>query len=416
MNKPCVAILHYSCSPVIGGVEVIIEEHARCFADAGYGVRMIVGRGEVFDRRIPVKVIPEISSRGGPLSKELKMLARGEVPESFDAAVKRVESRIVAALSGVDVCIMHNVMTMHFNLILTAAMANIMARRKKTRFIAWTHDMTFTDPVYESQQHWRYPWNRLLQAQPGCKYCVISGQRQQEMKDLFRLPRRELPVIPDGIDVASILGLTPLMQDVFRAENLANVDIVALTPARILKRKNLGLGMEIIGALRDSGKSVRWIITGAPDPHNQESVAYYKLLLNLRKKLQLRKEVVFLCERFEGRLGRRDLRGLYGMSDMLLFPSEREGFGLPVLEAGLRGLLCVISDIPALRELADRNAVFIRLDKPISRVAKEIVKALNGRPELSFRKHVMQNYSWRIVFEKLVLPAVTTPERVWRKR
>jgi len=415
MAKPRVAILHYSCPPVIGGVEVIIEEHAKCFADAGYKTKLIVGKGEVFDRRVPVKVVPEIASRGGPFARELRSLANGEVPHSFDRAVKQTEKKLTAALAGVDVCMMHNVMTMHFNLILTAAITNIMARRKSIRFVAWTHDMTFTDPVYQPHQHWRYPWSRLLQAQPGCSYCVISGQRQQEMKDLFRLPRKELPIIPDGIDVPALMGLTPLMTKLFRKESLANVDIVALTPSRILKRKNLGLGMEIIGAIRDSGKSVRWIVTGAPDPHNSESMNYYNLLLKLRRKLDLQKEVIFLCE-LMGRLSRRDLLGLYAMSDMLLFPSEREGFGLPVLEAGLRGLLCVISDIPALRELADRNAIFIRLDKPINKVAREIIKAMNGRPELAFRKQVMQNYSWKVVFEKNVLPVVTHPERVWKKR
>lgn len=416
MAKPRIAILHYSCPPVIGGVEVIIEEHARCFADAGYKTKLIVGKGEVFDKRISVKAIPEIGSRGGPFSRELRALAHGEVPASFDRAVKITERKLTAALTGVDVCMIHNVMTMHFNLILTAALTNIMARRKKIRFIAWTHDMTFTDPIYQPHQHWRYPWNRLLQAQPRCEYCVISGQRQREMRGLFRLPRKALPIIPDGIDVPALMGLTSTMTDIFRGEDLANTDIVALTPSRILKRKNLGLGMEIIGHLRDSGKSVRWIVTGAPDPHNADSMKYYKLLLNLRKKLDLQKEVVFLCERVKTRLTRRDLRGLYSMSDMLLFPSEREGFGLPVLEAGLRGLLCVISDIPALRELVDRTAVLIQLDKPTNKVAQEIIRSLNGRQELAFRKQVMQNYSWNVVFEKKVLPAVINPERVWKKR
>ena len=415
MAGPRIAIMHYSCQPVIGGVETIIEEHATWFADAGYRTKIIVGKGEVFDRRIPVKVVPEIASRGGPLSRELHMLAGGQVPHSFGRAVRQVEKKLAPLLRDVDVCMMHNIMTMHFNLILTAAMANIMARRKNTRFVAWTHDMTFTDPVYEHHQHWRYPWSCLQKPQEGCSYCVISGQRQQEMKDLFRLPRRALPVIPDGIDLPALMGLTPPMTGLFRSENLANIDIVALTPARILKRKNLGLGMEIIGALRDSGKSVRWIVTGAPDPHNPESMNYFKLLVALRKKLMLRDEVIFLCERM-GRLSRRDLRGLYAMSDMLLFPSEREGFGLPVLEAGLRGLLCVISDIPALRELADRNAIFIQLGEPVNRVAREIIRSMSVRQEFAFRKKVMQNYAWKVVFEKKVLPVVASPDSVWKSR
>jgi glycosyltransferase involved in cell wall biosynthesis len=41
-------------------------------------------------------------------------------------------------------------------------------------------------------------------------------------------------------------------------------------------------------------------------------------------------------------------------ADVFAFPSEREGFGLVVLEAQAAGLPCVVSDLPVLREfLAD---------------------------------------------------------------
>jgi glycosyltransferase-like protein len=45
---------------------------------------------------------------------------------------------------------------------------------------------------------------------------------------------------------------------------------------------------------------------------------------------------------------------LYRAADLLAFPSEREGFGLVVLEAQAAGLPAVVSDLPVLREfLAD---------------------------------------------------------------
>lgn len=49
-----------------------------------------------------------------------------------------------------------------------------------------------------------------------------------------------------------------------------------------------------------------------------------------------------------------DMPVLFRGADLLAFPSEREGFGLVVLEAGAAGLPCVVSDLPVLREfLAD---------------------------------------------------------------
>jgi glycosyltransferase-like protein len=49
-----------------------------------------------------------------------------------------------------------------------------------------------------------------------------------------------------------------------------------------------------------------------------------------------------------------DMPALYRAADVFAFPSEREGFGLVVLEAQAAGLPAVVSDLPVLREfLAD---------------------------------------------------------------
>jgi len=415
-QKPTVAILHYSCPPVIGGVEFIMQAHAREFIEAGFKVKLVVGKGGEVDPDSTTVVIPEIVSSGGPLTKVLNSLSQGEVPNNFDAAVKKVEKKLTAALRGVKICMMHNVMTMHFNMVLTAALTKVMKRSRSTRFIAWTHDMTFTDPVYEPHQHRRYPWSLLLQPQAGCDYCAISGQRQMEMKHLFRIPKNRIPVIPDGISVPKYLELTKKIKKLFYEERLSTVDLIAITPARILRRKNLGVGMEIISALKKRGKSVRWLITGAPDPHNPESMKYYRMLVSLRRKLKIQDEVVFLSDRFEDHITHADLCALYRIADLLLFPSDREGFGLPVLEAGLAGLVVVISDIPALREIAKRDAVYIHLGDSASTVARNIIAASNKRPELLFRKKIIRKYAWEVVFEENILPAILTPENVWPQK
>jgi glycosyltransferase involved in cell wall biosynthesis len=45
-----------------------------------------------------------------------------------------------------------------------------------------------------------------------------------------------------------------------------------------------------------------------------------------------------------------EMPALYRATDALAFPSEREGFGLVVLEAQAAGLPAVVSDLPVLRE------------------------------------------------------------------
>lgn len=398
---------------MIGGVESIISAHARRFAKAGYPTRLWVGKGGEVAPGVKTIEIPELVSRGGPNGAILRTLGKGKVPSSFEKAVAALEKRLSYEMRHVDLCMIHNVMTMHFNLVLTTALARLMRRNRRCRFVAWTHDLTFADARYAAWQHDRYPWDQLKKALPGCDYCAISEQRRHEIGQLFGVPEDSIPVIPDGILTSGFLDLTPFAKDLFEREGFAEVDLIAFTPARILRRKNLDKGMEIIAALKRKDVSVRWLISGAPDPHNADSVDYYKALIQQRDHLQLQSDVIFLSELAGERISNKDIKALYRLSDMLLFPSEIEGFGLPVIEAGLCGLLLCISDIPALREIGGRRAVYIRTKDSSEAVAGRILKKLERRDDLLFKKRIMSTYDWDVVFRNYLEPAVIEPSRLW---
>jgi hypothetical protein len=53
-------LIHYSSPPVVGGVESVLAYHARLMAGAGHSVRIITGRGEIFDPGIPVIQLEQV--------------------------------------------------------------------------------------------------------------------------------------------------------------------------------------------------------------------------------------------------------------------------------------------------------------------------------------------------------------------
>jgi len=59
-----------------------------------------------------------------------------------------------------------------------------------------------------------------------------------------------------------------------------------------------------------------------------------------------------------GRVRPAELEWLYRNARLLLLPTRYEGFGLPLLEAGARGLPVVAADIPPLREIGEGAARF----------------------------------------------------------
>lgn len=65
-------------------------------------------------------------------------------------------------------------------------------------------------------------------------------------------------------------------------------------------------------------------------------------------------------------VGEKDLISIYQESDILLFPSVYEGFGLPILEAQAQNVLVVTSNISPLKEVAGKAAILVEPDTPES--------------------------------------------------
>ena len=78
-----------------------------------------------------------------------------------------------------------------------------------------------------------------------------------------------------------------------------------------------------------------------------------------------------------GYVSDEDLSKLYSSSKVFLLPSTREGFSMATAEAASAGCACVISDIPALREVFGRGAVLVS-PGDINAFAREIVSLLEN--------------------------------------
>jgi glycosyltransferase involved in cell wall biosynthesis len=101
-----------------------------------------------------------------------------------------------------------------------------------------------------------------------------------------------------------------------------------------------------------------------------------------------------------------DLASLYFWADALLFTTTQEGFGLPVLEAGLAGLPIFCSDLPVLREVAGPHAHYFAPTSTSPPVADLIELVLDVPGAAGLRRRVRQHYSWEGIYERLLLPLI----------
>lgn len=408
---PRVGILHYTAPPVVGGVETVISEHARILREAGFFTRLIVGRGG--DRGLApgleLKRISSIDSEDADNLVLADVLETGRVPAELAAATDRLMVRLREAVQDIDILIVHNVLTMHFNLPLTAALHRLLDADGAPRLIAWTHDASWNDPLQRPHLHSGYPWSLLRRHRPDITYVVLTRERQAELARMFRCPPKELRVIPNGVHVKFWWNLSSEGEGIISRLGLLARDLVVLQPTRITQLKNLTMSMKIAAALRARQADFRLVVTGPPDPHDLAGRRLLERLLVLRRRLQLEDEVVFLslldADPGSPRTFRHDVvRDLYFASDIVLLPSTTEGFGIPLIEAGMIGRPVFCADIPAFREIGRDLTHRFRLDQDPGLVARRILSWSARDLSYRLRRRVRQDFTWRSIYQRYLRP------------
>jgi glycosyltransferase involved in cell wall biosynthesis len=234
---------------------------------------------------------------------------------------------------------------------------------------------------------------------------TISAARRADLARLLGVDAATVRVVPNGVDLAALLGLAPHTMDVVRAAGLLELDPLVLLPARITPRKNIELALRVVAAMRSAGRPAAGIVvTGPVDPHDPSAPAYRDRLVDLRRDLGLEGAAVFLAEAGLGRVDEALVHDLYRLADLLLLPSFDEGFGIPILEAGAHRLPIVCSDLPALRDLAGEAAVYVAPDAEPGAVAALALARLDGDPHVALARRVRTEFAWDAVYRRGIAP------------
>jgi|SRR5688572_13562999 len=406
-----VALLHYSAPPIVGGVESVLGQHARLIADAGHHVRIVAGRGEQTDPRIPFIPLPLADSRHPDVLSVKAELDMGHVPPKFTELVDSLTANLNEALEDVDILIAHNVCSLNKNLALTAAVRILANDRKHLHIILWHHDLAWTTPRYRAELHNGYPWDLLRQAWMDVKQVTISEMRQHELAELFQVNKDEIEVIPNGIDVAKFHKLEKQTQEYVKQLDLLRATPFLLVPVRITPRKNIELALHVCANLSQAFPDTKLIITGPLGPHNPANVEYLDKLVALRKELGLVNVVYFLAELTSEYIPDEMISDFYHLADALFLPSREEGFGIPILEAGLAGLTIFCSDLPPLRRLGGSHANYFSPDANPRELANTIADHLSSNPVFRLRDEVRRQYAWDNIYAWNIAPLLIRDEQ-----
>lgn len=373
--------------------------HATGLRDAGAEVAILAGRGRAAPRGVRVARVREADSRAPTVERDLASLARGLRTRGHDALVERLVARMRPHVAKADRVVVHNVMTMPMNLALTEALARL-AVEHPGRFIAWTHDIAHFDPRYAAYRHPGEPWELIERALPEVRYVVVSRERAAQLSELTGLPRERISVVTNGVHAEEALGCSPRGAALAARLGLAEADPLLLQPVRITRRKRVEAAIDATAVLRARGRNAMLVVTGTVGPHDARNRAYLAELAARAKAV----EGVHLLASLGIRIDYETVVDLYALTDVLVFPSESEGFGLPMLEAGLHRVPIVCSDIPALRETGGDDPLYVPPDASGEVIADAIERALDT-PVMRMRARA-QAHAWPRVLRERVLPVI----------
>lgn len=365
-----IALVHYTCLPVIAGVELVMAEHARLFREAGHEVEVVADLGP------------------------------------------RNETELVEFLRPIfarqDLVMLHNVATMHFQPQLTAAIWKLADELSSVRFICWVHDLAACNPDYAPLPPETDPQKLLSRAHPRFTYVAVSDLRRQQFLELTAQPASRCRTIPNGVEPTRLFDLPPRAAEFARRFRWFERDLVLLHPARLLRRKNVELTLRVTAALKAAGHSCACLITAPPEVHHSASRAYESTLRELRGQLDLENDALFLHD--SEPLTDRELRGMFELADALFFPSRQEGFGIPLLEAALHRLPVFCSDIEPLRSLLEAGITTFSLAAKPEEIAALIVRVLDADAAFAARKQALRTYSWNAIYRNFLSPLLAETE------
>lgn len=370
-----IAIVHYAASPIIGGVERVIEQQAKVLSDHGHEVVVICG-----------------NEGAAVATAEMRILSSLKANVALDErAGEQLVEDLSETLKGAEVVLVHNMFTMPFNWMASKVLARLSREMTGSRFVNWVHDVDVSKEAFTGLDA------RLV-------HVVVSEVRRQHFIDRLGVPGADSRIIPNGVEVTEALGLTPSVANFVQRTEVLDRELVLVHPTRVLARKNIEMGLAVTAALRDAGCDVAYLVTGAPDPHRKESAAYAERITEAISQFGLEDRVHFLSRDFS--VTNADVASLYRLADALIFPSRSEGFGLPLVEAVLHRLPVFCSDIPPHREVAGDFAVFFDLASPPAEVARLVLESVGSDHCSTVRKTVMRRFGWKHIFKEYLEPLI----------
>lgn len=219
-------------------------------------------------------------------------------------------------------------------------------------------------------------------AQQSRVVITVSEYSREQLVDLADIDPEQVVVIPNGVDDPIDPGDTAVFEARTR---MTLVDRrVALFPGAFRPYKNAASLLRAIATIPRAIRPVA-VLTG----HGPECESELRLLVD---ELGIGADV-----RFAGWVDQWEMECLYRISDVVVFPSLHEGFGLPVAEAMARGVPVACSNTTSLPEVGGDSPRYfdpLRVEEIAASITETLVDSDLRAMMIARGLERARRYSW----------------------
>ncbi len=196
---------------------------------------------------------------------------------------------------------------------------------------------------------------------------TVSKTMRDEILDFYS--RSNISVVYNGIDKSFFNEIDKIKLD----QAISNLNLpnnFVLSVGHLESRKNYKRLIKAFIILRNNGCKLSLVIIG--NDSGQRSV-FDKIIAEHNAQ-----KYIFILHN----LSDYEIRCLYRLSKLFIFPSIYEGFGIPIIEAMASKTPLVLSDIPVFREITQDQAYYFN-PYNVSSIADAIEGALSNEELMS---------------------------------
>ena len=192
---------------------------------------------------------------------------------------------------------------------------------------------------------------------------TVSESMKSEMHSYY--PDARISVVYNGLDCNRFSAFGDVECEGVRKKYCLPHEFL-LSVGHFERRKNYLRLLDAIALVHDRGTDCHLVIIGN-DSGERRHVEERMHALNLSS-----------CVTLLSGLSDLEVRCIYKISSLFVFPSSYEGFGIPILEAMASGVAPVLSDIPVFREITENRGVYFP-HHDVEAMAESIALMLGSR-------------------------------------